>query len=233
MLAIMLAPGLNIIPVPRVGTPNYGYLPVSGFAALVVLAIYKLRKQARKIALALAAVWLLIAGVATFNSGFQFKNDLTLFTDEVKADPNFIEAYYFLGNYYLQKGDLENAAINFEQALIDRPKILAFDNRPVYEMYLAGVRLEQDRLDEAEKLYEDALYHNTQEDLVHYINFNRAIIAQRKGNYNKVIELLELDVTYWSRPEPYLLLAESYSMLGRKKEESEILEKARKSGFLK
>ncbi len=42
---IMLTPALNIVPVPRIGSPHYGFLPLAAFSAMVVLVFFYFSKK--------------------------------------------------------------------------------------------------------------------------------------------------------------------------------------------
>jgi tetratricopeptide (TPR) repeat protein len=221
---ISILPGLNFIPVPRVGTPNYGYLPAAIASCMLALLLNTLPRKFSKAGFMLLALWSVIAASSVYTSGSHFENDLTLFTPEVQKDPSFIEGYYFLGNYYLQRNDLENAGTFFQKASDPHERVLSFGNTSAYTIYLAGIRLEQERWDEADELYDKAK-EGADETLFPVILFNKALIADERGDYGNVIKLLT-QYTQWNRAEPFYLLAKAYSSLGEEKQSREMAEKA-------
>lgn len=220
---IMLLPGLAIVPVPRIGSPHYSFLALSSFLAFVFVLTDVQKKILKTLTLAVFAIWVLLASYSTFLSGFLFKNDETLFTNEVQTDNNFSEAYYYLGNYHLKKANFQKASENFLLAQNENPKILSFKNPISVKVNLATSYIELDNLDEAENLLE-AVFNESDDSLKQYITYNQAVIAQKKSDYTRVIELLEGKV--WNMPEPYLLLAATYHEAGYAEKEIETLENA-------
>src|SRR3990172_12565193 len=114
---IFLLPAADILPVPRVASAHYGYLATIGFSATMVSILKNLRGNLKKLGKIVVTLWLTIAAFVSFTSGFQFKNDLTLFEPEIRSDPNFVEAYYFLGKYYLGERNIDAAEIIFQEGL--------------------------------------------------------------------------------------------------------------------
>jgi len=149
LFAIMLAPGLNIIPVPRVGSPHYAYLPLIPFALGLVLIT-------RRLGSPLLYLWIAIASVSTFFAGFQYQNDATLFTPEVATDPDFSEAHSYLGNYYLFKGDYIQAESELEQATKTHPHKLYFYLGYPDMINLAGIKFTLGKPAESRNLYQKA-----------------------------------------------------------------------------
>jgi tetratricopeptide (TPR) repeat protein len=162
LFLIMLAPGLNIIPVPRVGSPHYAYLPLIPFALGLVLATHRVGRP-------LLYLWLAIASVSTFLAGFHYKNDLTLFTPEVKADPDFSEGHSYLGNYHLAKGNYPQAETELELAIKTRPRKLYFYLGYPDMINLAGVKFTLNKLEESRNLYQKAK-ETASPNLLPYIN---------------------------------------------------------------
>ncbi len=216
---LLLAPGLNIVPVPRIGSPHYIYLPVLGVAAGVGV-LYAFIQKNVYIGFVLI-VWFVLAGISVFQSGFQFKDDKTLFTKEVLKDPYFYEGHYYLGNYYIKRGDLDNAERELELGLRDDSSIVAFRNTWTMSVNLAGVKLQQGKLDEAESLY-NLIEEETPDSMRNYILFNKALVAYQKNDYQRVVALLA--DKEWDKPEQYLLLAQALDKLGRKSESEAVLQ---------
>ncbi len=227
-LAIALAPGTNIVPLARFSSPHYGYLAVLGVAMLVLLAQQSLDRNipstSRPFKLAIVA-WLVIMGAVTFAKGFQFRDNLTLFGTEVKRDPYFSEGHFYLGNYFMQKGENDRAAIEFEAALQNVPHVIAYVDRPAVLINLAGVRLRQARLEEAEQLLQLAA-EAAPAYRMSMIAYDRALVAAQQEDYAAVVDLLNQKNYHWDTPQPLLVLAKALRKLDRKEEALNILIRA-------
>lgn len=204
LAGILLAPALNIVPVPRIGSPHYVYLATVGAAAE---GIWIFRRWSW-----LVWGWIAVAAAVTFWSGFQFKNDLTYFKPEVERDPDFVEGRYYLGNEYLARGDFKGAEEEYRRGLDETPGVLVYANKLPMQINLGTALLEQEKLDEAQRYY-DLAYENATQDLKPYIRYNLALVAKKREDYWEVVNLLEGGS--WDTPEPYLLLEEAYRNLGK------------------
>ena len=227
-LAIAQAPCLNIVPLPRFRSPHYGYFGVIGVGAAVALAFRFLEGRSRNVRLmattALVA-WMLTMAGATFAGGLRFRNDLTLFTPEVKRDPAFLEGHQYLGDYFFKMGDYQLARREYQAALASPPAMIAYVDRHAVQINLAGVLLAENRLDDADDLLRIAAA-----DAAPYalptILYDRALIASRRTDFAAVVELLGDPRIEWRRPEPLLLLARSLRILNRKAEAAAALRRA-------
>ena len=227
-LAIALAPGTNIVPLPRFGSPHYGYLAVLGLAMLVLVVQrsldHSIPSASRTFKLAVIA-WLVVMAAVTFAKGFQFRNDLTLFEPEVKRDPYFLEGHFYLGNYFMQKGEEDRAATEFEASLQNLPHRIAYVDRTAALINLAGIRFRQTRFEDAEELLKLAA-----EEAPAYqmstIAYNRALVAEHHQDYAAVVALLKQATYQWDRPEPLLLLAKALRKLDRPEEALNVLTRA-------
>ena len=227
-LAIALAPAANIIPLSRFSSPHYGYLAVLA-TAMLVLSVqrslhHNIPSASRYLNLAVIA-WLVVMSTVTFANGFQFRNDLALFEPEVKREPFFLEGHFYLGNYFMQQGEDDRAAIEFEVALQNSPHMIAYVDRTAALINLAGVRFRQTRFEDAEELLQLAA-----EDAPAYqmstIAYNRALVAAQYEDHAAVVALLMKRTYQWDRPEPLLLLAEALRKLGRTEEAVNVLTRA-------
>lgn len=217
---IFIAPGLNIIPVPRVGSPHYSYLPLISFACAVSILVWRSQQRVRKYMVTICVIWIAIASFHTFITGYHFENDVTLFSAEVIQDKNFLEGYQYLGDYYFFRNDLQKAESNYTKSLQKNSKVLAYVDRLSVLNNFAGVRLKQNRLEDANILLSQI---NNAPLIVIY---NRAVIASRLGAHRTVVELLMKHVPQWKQPEPLFLLANSLHVLGRDEDEYTVLKTA-------
>lgn len=206
LLGLFLAPGLGLLPVPRIGSPHYMYLALIPSAAIIALIVQKKERIGQ-----ILIVWLIIASVSTFVAGDLFADDQTFFKNEVINDPLFAEGHYYLGNYYIKKQEYAKAEYEYRVGLKDHPEVLAYKDIWSMKLNLASVLLELDKLDEAEDLYLQIMSETPNVKIIFY---NRAVIAERKGEYEKAITLLENKD--WDTAMPYLLLASVYKKVGRK-----------------
>jgi tetratricopeptide (TPR) repeat protein len=209
---LFLAPGLNIVPVPRAGSPHYAFLGILGAAILFVLVIQLFKGTIRLGLIAGIALWIIIAGLETYRTGFLFKDDYQLFTAEIEQNPNFREAHYYLGNYYFKQGKHSQAEHEYELALKQQPNVLAFVDEQSLKINYAGVQLAQQKYVQAEQLLQEIYQDNPQNQLVVY---NLALVNATQENYQKAIDQLTSTEIRWTQPEPVLLLINSYLKLGQ------------------
>ncbi len=120
-----LLPVSNLVEIPSAPVAErYQYTIVFGF---VLILGYLLEKAYQKKAIAgiMAIVVLCFAlGVRTFERNFVWRDDVSLFTSMIHSDPGDAIAYYNLGNYYGEKGDLNKAVFEFRMALARDPDFI-------------------------------------------------------------------------------------------------------------
>ncbi|MBI4226392.1 tetratricopeptide repeat protein, partial [Candidatus Roizmanbacteria bacterium] len=223
---ITLLPALSILPLPRFSSPHYSFIaaPAAGIAAVLIgrKVMSSIGSTGKAIFILLITVWVSFMAVSTFNAGFQFKNDLTLFGFEIKRDDNFREGHFYLGDYYLRRGNYQLAAEHLEDSLRQRPDVIAFVDRPAAMINLAGTYLSLRKIDEAQKLLREVAEKNTESNRLRSI-YNLAVIADRKGAYQEIVNLLDDDINQWQQPEPLLLLVKGLVKTGREDEAEQIL----------
>jgi tetratricopeptide (TPR) repeat protein len=221
---VALAPALNLVPLPRFSSPHYGYLAslaVGVFAALGLRAAAASPRLTRVLQAGLV-VWAVAAAVGTFAAGRRYHDDLSLFTPEVARDPWFLEGRSYLGDALVAEHRDELAAQHYEIALEEPEGILAYVDRRSVAINLAGVRLRQQRLAEAEELLAAAAQ-GAPPRLRGSIAYNRALVAWRLGDAERVVALLDGAGTDWESAEPLLLRVQALRRLGRTGEAVETL----------
>ena len=225
---VALAPALNVVPLPRFSSPHYGYLASLGAGALAVLALQTSAGSPR-LARALQAgfgVWLGIAAVSTFAAGPSYHDDVALFGPEVARDPWFLEGRSQLGDALVAEHRDEPAAEHYEIALKGAEGILAYVDRRAVAVDLAGIRLRQQRFAEAEALL-SAAAQGAPPRLRGPIAYDRALVAWKLSDPERVVELLDAAGVAWESPEPLLLRVQALRRLGRTGEAVETLRRVR------
>lgn len=228
MLLLLVLPGLNILALPRFRSPHYVYLAVASLSFLAILLKRMLERKLQKskpILFILFIVWTSVAGIATFLGGFRMQNDQTIFAPEVAADSYYPEAHFYLGNFYWQRKNISQAEKEYQAALIYNPVVIAYAEPHAVLTNLAGIRLQQNRFDEAEKLLEKAAK-IAPSSLRVSIAYDRALIATKRGNYEKTVTILAPLADRFTKLEYYLLLANAYHYLNQKKEGSALLQQS-------
>ncbi len=213
---LTISAGLNFIPVPRVASPHYAYLPLIPFS--IALSVLLSDKHLFRYVL---FSWIIICVISSFHSGFQFKNDLMLFSKEVNRSSDFLEAHQYLGDYYYSNKDLGRAAKHYQISLQKINNHFAYIDRYAVLNNFAGVRMEQNKLEEAESLLSQI------EKPTLTMVYNRAVIAYKIGDHKRVIHLLSQHINQWQDKQPLYMLASSLHLLGREEEEHSVLKRIR------
>ncbi len=219
---ILLMPGLNFVPVPRLGSPHYSFLVLPFFLSVVLISIQIQKKLLKTLIFIIIAVWTVVSAFSTFTSGFNFQNDETFFKTEVSQDPDFSEGYYYLGNYFLKKGNFDEASQYYIEALKYRQNIVSFKDDTSATVNLASSYFQMDKINEADTLY-SSVYNKVGDPVKPYVIFNLALIAQKRNDNQQIIKLLE--GKDWNFPEAYLLLAQTYKAEKNTSKEAETLKK--------
>lgn len=227
---VLSLPALNIVPLPRVRSPHYGYLPTIAWVGVLVVALgavaRRIGARGRIAAQLLIGGWAVAAALANVASGARWRDDAALFGPAVARDPRFAEAHSYLGDSALRAGAIERAGRHYAAALAPHPRTLAYVDRVSVSINLAAVRLRQNRPADAEQLLARAAAH-AEPFRRPSIAYNRALIAARGGEDRRAIELLEPYASSFSRPEPLLLLARSLHRRGDRRGALRALRRAR------
>jgi tetratricopeptide (TPR) repeat protein len=106
------------------------YLPSVGFCLLVALLWVRLGSGNKRIAISVLGVLVLLLGLRTMARNRDWKDDLTLFSADVRAVPGSARAHGLLGQEYLRRGDLVPAEAELRRAITLFP-----DYSPAMENY--------------------------------------------------------------------------------------------------
>lgn len=212
LAAFTLLPTLNVIPLPRFWSPNYGYSALIFFIPAVLYTYQCITNQAVRYAMsALCFSWIIIGTYSTYSLGTRMQNDLTLFEPEIAHALPFPEAHYYLGNAYLAKNNNALAKYHYEEALRDTTPYITFSDPIAISINYAGVLFKEEKLPQAyfvlRGIYDIVQGHDRQT-----VAYNLAVIAYKQGNTTAVIQYLEPYT--WDTKEPLLLLGAAYADSG-------------------
>lgn len=231
LLGIGLFPALTILPLPRFYSPHYAYVAVAPVAGIVILLVRAVRHRfgpaAERGFSALALTWLLVAALSTAIWGGRFKSDLTFFGPEVARDQRFLEGWFYLGNYYRDRGNLDEAWQAYQKGLLSGPGFIAFIDRPEVLINQSAVAIWRNDLASADSLMllaRACAPPYLQPD----ITCNRAFIAGRRGDWDTVIALLAGKEENLQRPQACFILAAALRQRGYEKESREMNQRALK-----
>ena len=152
-----------------------------------------------------------------------FRRQCRPFRGGRRVDPRFLEGHHYLAEAAARRGDLGRASDHFEAALKFRDDTIAYVDWASAASSLAGIRLQQERYDEADRLLVK-IQEGVTGTKAKRIIYNRAVVAERQKRYVDVVDLLSNEG--WNRPEPVMLLARSLSALGKINEAIAQLERA-------
>lgn len=219
---ITLFPVSNIIPFSTiVKAEHFLYLPSVGFSvalnAILLLCANKL--NIGKIAYLIIAVALVIPfSVLTYQRNFVWKNELTLFSDQVLKSPLSATAHNNLGLAYKLNNELESAKKEFNKAKKIAPDmhesytnlgnifLNSGDMKPAMEEYIKAVRINPS----------DAYVHNN-------LGVTYAKTGRIKEALNEFTEASLLNPLY---PSPYINLGNAYAAMKEFDKAVELLKKA-------
>ena len=117
-----LLPVSNIVKIPSAPVAErYQYMVLLGFVLILGYLIETLSRRKAALGLAVLAALSLALGLRTFERNFVWKDDTSLYASMIRSDPADAAAYYDLGNFYGEHGDLEDAKRQFRAALVMDP----------------------------------------------------------------------------------------------------------------
>lgn len=212
---IALAPVLNLVPVPRFTSPHYGYLASFGLGMGVALMMDHLSLRTvrvRWLGMSAVCIWIAVASFSTYFGGKRFLNDRTLFGPAVAVDPGFLEGHQYLGDAARRQGQVDLAQQHYASALRFDANTIAYVDWISVSTRLAEIQLKQGQIKEADRLLATA-EKSASGNALQQIVYGRAIVLERLGDYNGVVERL---ATFdWHDPAPMLLLARALAETGQ------------------
>ncbi len=204
---------------------RYTYIPSIGLFYLLGEGFVRLYDKHKAFAwraaliATLSAIALLLS-LLTFERTKVWKDDLTLWGNVLKNYPAMSAAHLNLGNYYLDKGDYDNAFIHAEKAQLLNPG--SWDSY----LLLGNVFYGKNDWDKAIYFYDEAAKANPAQGKI-YNNLGVAYYKKGRPEWNRAIDYyrqaLVLDPAYFSA---FYNLGVLYESAGMKKEALEYFDRA-------
>ncbi len=146
---LTMIPVSNLMPALHYKAERYLYLPSIGYCLIFASLLWMLHTYAGRRwpsakwgIVALASLISLAYGILTFDRNFDWKDDLTIFTDAVRKSPYTREAYAELGVTYREMQRYREAEAAFLTALREREGYAAFVQRIPMHQNLTEIYLE-------------------------------------------------------------------------------------------
>jgi protein O-mannosyl-transferase len=215
----------GFIPISDVIFEHRTYLPSVGFVIAITSALFILLKGKNKwVAVSILLLVIAINSILTYERNKVWKNDLTLWSDNVKKFPGIARPLSNLGKAKSVAGDLAGGMADYNQAIILNPQYsMVYFNRGVTRYLLkdyAGALSDYNfaikydtsnssifvnrgnaraAINDNKGALEDYEKALTFDPLNADIYFNCAISAQNLGDYNRAVSYLETAIRI--RPE--------------------------------
>ena len=140
-----------LVPTGTIMGERLAYLPSAGFCLLLALLWARLESANRRLAVTLLGLVVLALGVRTLARNRDWKDNLTLYSADVRAVPDSARMHGLLGQEYLRRGELNLAAAELQRAIQIFPEY----PQAIENYALAEARLGNDR--EAREFFEKGL----------------------------------------------------------------------------
>lgn len=190
---------------------RYTYVPYIGLSFMLGIFLSNLKSaKLKQILWGGFALLVFVFSVSTFQRNKVWKDDISLFSNVLKNNPNVLEALNNRGNAYNYKGQFELAIKDFNRGLEIQPNYQNFYNNRAQSYYLLdSLDLALKDLDQAIKLdpgYLDA-----------YINKGQVLFSMEEYDYAVRVYSRAIRMAPY-RALLYLSRAESYLKLDRSEE---------------
>lgn len=211
LFALALLPSISPIPVPRLWSPHYLYVPLA-FAAMAVAA--PLVRMRLTTGLALAGV--VAMSVLSYREAARYHDDRALFEAELMQQPMCREGWLYVGDARREANDLAGAREAYQRALAPTPGHVAYVDRGAALQNLGITSLQLGEPADAERALRDALDHvadpRARRELVHDL----AAARLAEGHPEDAAALLESETRRPDAlPASLLLRAQALDALGR------------------
>jgi len=223
LFALSFAPILAIVPVPRLWSIHYLYVPLA-FGAMAAAAALDARAPAR--APLVAGLLAAALAVATLVECARLGSDVSLWEPEVRREPACREGQFYLGEARRKARDWEGAARFYTRALAVRRDVVAYVDRGAALQNLGVVRLEEERWSDAADAFREAYATSGRADDRgrRELRHNFAVALARSGQLEEASRVLAPEVARRDAMlESIYLRARVLHELGREIEARELL----------
>ena len=186
---VTLLPESSIIPIRDVIFEHRLYLPMVGFSIfLPIFLYYGLGKKDLRWMVFVLIFIVLFYSLLTYHRNFVWKNEMTLWNDNVRRAPNKSRLYLGLGHEFEKMGNIEKAMVEYDKALALNPYY------PEVYYNKANLYMLQKKYDLALAQYDKAIAINPDYGQAYH---DRAIASIKMGkienvisDFNKAVSLL-------------------------------------------
>ena len=223
ILALLAAtPMLNLVPLPRMASPHYLYVPLAFLGMGLVAWADKVGWRRWAFAALLAPL-----AVSSVLDSWRYRDDHALFAREVAEGPQCREAHLYLGDWLRGQGALEEAARAYTVAAAPSEGFVSYSDVGAALTNLGVVRTEQERpadavvaLSVAYQLPADPLAHRQRAH-------NLAAVLLQLGDFSQVEQLLRREAERSDPlPESLKVLANAVGAQGREAEARELIRRS-------
>lgn len=129
---------LNLIPVSQfiphheLMAEHHLYLPSVGISALTAILLERLligSSGARSLVSVVFGLIIIVSSMVSIDRNRDWKDSMTLWTETIRTSPNCARAHYNLGTVCLERGDLDCAVVEFEEAIRIKPGYEKYNNK--------------------------------------------------------------------------------------------------------
>ena len=223
LLALLAAtPTLNLLPLPRMASPHYLYVPLAFLG--MGLAAWAMKARWRRVAFAALLTSLAVSSVL---DSLRYRDDHALFTREVAEGPQCREAHLYTGDWLRSQGSLEGAAQAYTVASTRREGFISYSDVGAALTNLGVVRVAQDRAADAVVPLSAALQLPADPLANRQRAYNLAAVLLQLGNFSKAELLLRPEAERSDPlPESLKVLAHAVGAQGREAEARELMRRS-------
>lgn len=128
---LIILPEASIIPLEDIISEHRLYLPLAGYAVLLVITLYHFfREKKRALPILFLILLVLFYGSSAYVRNFAWKDGFSLWNDAVKKSPDKARPYYGRGLAYAAMGETDKAFRDYDKAIkLDPRCTIAYNNR--------------------------------------------------------------------------------------------------------
>ncbi|HEX7042463.1 MAG TPA: hypothetical protein VF189_04390 [Patescibacteria group bacterium] len=138
---------LQIFPLDQTVADRWFYFPIVGLLGLIGIIVQRIKlKHGNFLLISLLTVIFLALGLRTFLRGFDWKDDLTAVTHDIKISKDSYNLEGELGYIYLKEGKYKEAKIHAEKSVFLSPNTPSYINIGVADIHMGDYKGANDAL---------------------------------------------------------------------------------------